>query len=211
MRGARGQGLHGRRDLRRQGQRGADPPRRRPSWCCSRWICPPARTATSSAASSRRTTSSRAVPIVIIGNPDGFAAHRKLKTPRGRVRGQARGPAQLVEKVGALIGLPEVAAGETVVDESLSLNELVDETGARRTVAEEIAVETGRGHRARRPDAGHARRRLRRHVRAPAQHAPRTRAAGGARPSHGPSRDGGGAGARSAQESPRTTPSRIHG
>jgi DNA-binding response OmpR family regulator/predicted nucleic acid-binding Zn-ribbon protein len=58
----------------------------------------------------------KAVPIVIIGNPDGFAQHRKLKAHADDYVARPVDAALLVERVGALIGFPEVSGGELVED-----------------------------------------------------------------------------------------------
>ncbi|HLL54647.1 MAG TPA: response regulator, partial [Myxococcaceae bacterium] len=84
----------------------------------------------------------KGIPVVIIGNPDGFAQHRKLKTRADEYVAKPLELDAVVETVGALIGFPEVAQAEEVIDESLSLSDLVDDTGPHEVVAEEIAVET---------------------------------------------------------------------
>jgi DNA-binding response OmpR family regulator/predicted nucleic acid-binding Zn-ribbon protein len=78
------------------------------------------------------------VPIVIIGNPDGFAQHRKLKAHADDYVARPVDAALLVDRVGALIGFPELPATDEVVDESLTLDSLGEEPGG----AEEIALET---------------------------------------------------------------------
>jgi CheY-like chemotaxis protein len=86
----------------------------------------------------------KAIPVVIIGNPDGFAQHKKLKTRADEYVAKPVDKQALVERVGALIGLPEPAAAE-VVDESLSLSDLVEDDEDSRTsevhAPEEISVE----------------------------------------------------------------------
>jgi DNA-binding response OmpR family regulator/predicted nucleic acid-binding Zn-ribbon protein len=78
------------------------------------------------------------VPIVIIGNPDGFAQHRKLKAHADEYVAKPVDANVLVERVGALIGFPELpAATEELVEESLTLDSLGEEPGG----AEEIALE----------------------------------------------------------------------
>ncbi|MDC0707901.1 response regulator [Stigmatella sp. ncwal1] len=87
------------------------------------------------------------VPIVIIGNPDGFAAHRKLRAHADEYVAKPVDSELLVERVGALIGFPDTVMGEVVENEGLTLDGLADEpmsddepivTGES---AEEIAVE----------------------------------------------------------------------
>ncbi|MCP3137876.1 response regulator [Pyxidicoccus xibeiensis] len=82
------------------------------------------------------------VPIVIIGNPDGFAQHRKLKAHADEYVAKPVDAALLVERVGALIGFPELSATEDVVDESLTLDALGDEP-MTADFGEEISVDTG--------------------------------------------------------------------
>ncbi|MFP2932046.1 PleD family two-component system response regulator, partial [Pyxidicoccus sp. 3LG] len=82
------------------------------------------------------------VPIVIIGNPDGFAQHRKLKAHADEYVAKPVDSGLLVERVGALIGFPELPATEDVVDESLTLDALGDEP-MTADFGEEISVDTG--------------------------------------------------------------------
>ncbi len=86
----------------------------------------------------------KATPVIIIGNPDGFAQHRKLKTRADDYLANPLSPPDLAEKVGALIGFPEAPAGE-LVDDSLSLSDLVDEEPealhTNEYQAEEISIE----------------------------------------------------------------------
>ncbi|KFE66877.1 response regulator [Hyalangium minutum] len=88
------------------------------------------------------------VPIVIIGNPDGFAAHRKLKAHADEYVAKPVDSDQLVDRVGALIGFPEVVVGEVVEDEGLTLDGLTDDEpmdeplSQDEPLAEEIAVES---------------------------------------------------------------------
>lgn len=88
------------------------------------------------------------VPVVIVGNPDGFAQHRKLKTHADEYVAKPVDLAILIERVGGIIGLPEPEeSAPEVVDESLSLSDLVDEepveveAPAEESASEEIAVE----------------------------------------------------------------------
>src|SRR5258706_14454699 len=53
----------------------------------------------------------RQIPVVIIGNPDGFAQHRKLKTKKADDSlAKPFDGSKIVEVVGTLIGLPEPPA-----------------------------------------------------------------------------------------------------
>ncbi|SES77479.1 response regulator [Stigmatella erecta] len=87
------------------------------------------------------------VPIVIIGNPDGFAAHRKLKAHADEYVAKPVDTELLVERVGALIGFPDTVMGEVVENEGLTLDGLADEPMSEdepivsEEGAEEIAVE----------------------------------------------------------------------
>src|SRR5690242_5649246 len=63
------------------------------------------------------------IPIIIIGNPDGFAQHRKLKAHADDYVSKPVNPEELVERVGGLIGFPELPAGE-VVDDGFALGDL---------------------------------------------------------------------------------------
>ncbi|MCP3105404.1 response regulator [Myxococcus sp. K15C18031901] len=82
------------------------------------------------------------VPIVIVGNPDGFAQHRKLKAHADEYVAMPVDANLLTERVGALIGFPEPPVTEDVVDESLTLDALGDEP-MTADFGEEISVDTG--------------------------------------------------------------------
>jgi len=79
-------------------------------------------------------------PIVIIGNPDGFVQHRKLKARADEYVAKPVDPEELVNGVGALIGFPELPATEDLVDESLTLDALGDEP-MTADFGEEISVD----------------------------------------------------------------------
>jgi CheY-like chemotaxis protein len=87
------------------------------------------------------------IPIVIIGNPDGFAAHRKLKAHADEYVAKPVDSELLVERVGALIGFPDTVMGEVVENEGLTLDGLADEPMSEDEPivsaegGEEIAVE----------------------------------------------------------------------
>ncbi|RKG66273.1 response regulator, partial [Corallococcus exercitus] len=83
----------------------------------------------------------KTVPIVIIGSPDGFAAHSKLKARADEYVAKPVDSSVLIERVGGVIGFPEPPASNEVVDESLTLDSLGDEPAA--DFGEEIAVDTG--------------------------------------------------------------------
>ncbi|RKH53962.1 response regulator, partial [Corallococcus aberystwythensis] len=83
----------------------------------------------------------KTVPIVIIGNPDGFAAHGKLKARADEYVAKPVDANVLIERVGGVIGFPELPASNEVVDESLTLDSLGEEPAT--DFGEEIAVDTG--------------------------------------------------------------------
>ncbi|HYO52235.1 response regulator [Archangium sp.] len=86
----------------------------------------------------------KTLPIVIIGNPDGFAQHRKLKAHADDYVAKPVNADELVDRVGALIGFPELPAGE-VVDDGLSMGGLddggLDGLGDEPVQGEELAIE----------------------------------------------------------------------
>jgi CheY-like chemotaxis protein len=81
----------------------------------------------------------KATPIIIIGNPDGFAQHRKLKAHADDYVAKPVNAEELVERVGGLIGFPELPAGE-VVDDGLTLGGL-DGLGDESVQGEELAID----------------------------------------------------------------------
>ncbi|WP_147444852.1 AAA family ATPase [Corallococcus sp. CA053C] len=83
----------------------------------------------------------KTVPIVIIGSPDGFAAHSKLKARADEYVAKPVDTDTLVDRVGGLIGFPELPASDEVVDDSLTLDSLGEESSP--DFGEEIAVDTG--------------------------------------------------------------------
>lgn len=83
----------------------------------------------------------KTVPVVIIGSPDGFAAHSKLKARADEYVAKPVDTDALIERVGGVIGFPEPPASQEVVDESLTLDSLGDEPAT--DFGEEIAVDTG--------------------------------------------------------------------
>lgn len=79
----------------------------------------------------------KAIPLIIVGNPDGFAQHKKLKTRADEYVANKKGDmnvGELVDRAGALIGFPEPPAEE----ETLSAADLMDEDQPK---SEEIMVE----------------------------------------------------------------------
>ncbi|MGQ0505675.1 MAG: response regulator [Myxococcaceae bacterium] len=86
----------------------------------------------------------KSVPVIIMGNSDGFAQHKKLKTRADDYIAKPVDLDLMVNAVGGLIGVPEVTeSGVVEEDESLSLSELVEdpEGAAGESPAEEIAVD----------------------------------------------------------------------
>ncbi len=85
----------------------------------------------------------KAIPVVIVGSPDGFTQHKKLKTRADEYVAKPVDLPAMVSTVGGIVGFPEPAGGDVVEDESLSLSELVeDEPSTGELAAEEIAVDT---------------------------------------------------------------------
>ncbi len=82
----------------------------------------------------------KGIPVIIVGNPDGFAAHRKLKTHADDYLGKPFDPQQVVDRAGALVGFPEPPAEEVVEDDGLNLNELLTEDD--KAAVAEAAAET---------------------------------------------------------------------
>jgi CheY-like chemotaxis protein len=80
----------------------------------------------------------KTVPIIIIGNPDGFAQHRKLKAHADDYVAKPVDADELVDRAGNLIGFPELPAGE-VFDDGLSLGGL-DGLGDEPVQGEELAL-----------------------------------------------------------------------
>ncbi|MFZ5468343.1 MAG: response regulator [Myxococcota bacterium] len=82
----------------------------------------------------------KGIPVVIIGNPDGFAKHKALKTRADEYVAKPVDLGILIQRIGGLIGFPEPPADE--VDDGFSLSDLVEEESTTSEVyAEEIAVE----------------------------------------------------------------------
>ena len=92
----------------------------------------------------------KAVPIIITGNPDGFAQHRKLKAHADDYVARPVDAQLLVERVGALIGFPEVSGGELVEDglDLPGLDEPLSDDGLADFGGEEISVDGEETHAA---------------------------------------------------------------
>lgn len=78
----------------------------------------------------------KAIPLIIVGNADGFAQHKKLKTRADEYVANKKGDMniqELIDRAGALVGFPEPPAQE----ETLSAADLMDEEPR----SEEIMVE----------------------------------------------------------------------
>ncbi|MBF5044110.1 response regulator [Aggregicoccus sp. 17bor-14] len=89
----------------------------------------------------------KGVPIIITGNPDGFAQHRKLKAHADDYVSRPVDADLLVERVGALIGFPPAPEGEAeLVEDGLDLpglDEPLSADGLGDFGGEEISVESG--------------------------------------------------------------------
>ena len=81
----------------------------------------------------------KTVPVIIVGNPDGFGQHKKLKTHADDYLGKPFDPQAIIDRAGALIGLPELPAQDIVEDDSLNLNELLEEQ--KPGMVEDIALD----------------------------------------------------------------------
>lgn len=81
----------------------------------------------------------KSIPVLIVGPPEGFAQHKKLKTRADEYEAKPCDPDALVGKVAALIGWPENAPGAD--DDGLEM-EVSDEEDALGT------AESGVGHSA---------------------------------------------------------------
>src|SRR5688572_20502690 len=56
------------------------------------------------------------IPVMIVGNPDGFAQHRRLKTRADDYLAKPAELKQVAEKAGALIGFPEPPSEAAAAD-----------------------------------------------------------------------------------------------
>lgn len=83
------------------------------------------------------------IPVVIIGkDAEGFESHKRLKARAEEYLKKPFDPPALIEKIGALIGLPEPAADDLVLeDESLNLGAL----GEDEPLGEDKKIETRGG------------------------------------------------------------------
>jgi CheY-like chemotaxis protein len=81
----------------------------------------------------------KTTPVVIIGNPEKFADHRKLRTRADAYVAKPVDLSELMRELDTLVGgFPAEAQEEASSDETVSLTDLLDEPGES---AEEIAVE----------------------------------------------------------------------
>jgi len=76
------------------------------------------------------------IPVVIVGNPDGFVQHSKLKTRAEEYVPKPVDLRVLVERVGGLLGLPEPDAS---ADDSLTMDDVVEAEGD--LPVEEISID----------------------------------------------------------------------
>lgn len=82
----------------------------------------------------------KGVPVVIIGDPKGFAQHQKLKTRAEEYVGKPFEAPDLVERVGGLVGFPPEPESAISADD-FDPGSLLEEEGMT-TSAEEIAIES---------------------------------------------------------------------
>jgi CheY-like chemotaxis protein len=76
------------------------------------------------------------IPVVIVGNPDGFVQHSKLKTRAEEYVPKPVDLRVLVERVGGLLGMPEP---EPTADDSLTMDDVVEAEGD--LAEEEISID----------------------------------------------------------------------
>ena len=87
----------------------------------------------------------KGVPVIIIGDPKGFAQHQKLKTRAEDYVGKPLAVDQLVDAVGKIIGFDPVAPAEEANDSFEPLS-LVEQDGY--PVEEEVALDGNTGETA---------------------------------------------------------------
>lgn len=80
----------------------------------------------------------KSIPVVIVGNPDGFVQHSKLKTHADEYVPKPIDAEVLGERVAAQIGWPEADAD---VNDSLTAEDVVDDGAASAGPVEEITLE----------------------------------------------------------------------
>ena len=84
----------------------------------------------------------KGVPVIIIGDPKGFAQHQKLKTRAEDYVGKPLAVDQLVEAVGKIVGFPPVA--ENAAD-TFDASSMVDGDGDGAFPVEEVQLDGGTG------------------------------------------------------------------
>lgn len=85
----------------------------------------------------------KGVPVVIIGDPKGFAQHQKLKTRAEEYVGKPFDPPAIVERIGGLVGFPPEPESAISADD-FDPGSLLEEEGTT-TSADEIAIEAATG------------------------------------------------------------------
>ncbi len=90
----------------------------------------------------KRDDDTKNVPVVIIGDPKGFAQHQKLKTRAEDYVGKPLEPSELVERVGALIGFPEINVSSRSSSEILIEEQFSEQASTNDTQSEAIEVES---------------------------------------------------------------------
>ncbi len=68
----------------------------------------------------------KTVPVIIVGNPDGFGQHKKLKTHADDYLGKPFDPQAIVDRAGTLIGLPELPSDD-IEEDQVNLNEFLED------------------------------------------------------------------------------------
>lgn len=83
----------------------------------------------------------KAVPVIIIGDPKGFAQHQKLKTRADEYLGKPLSADALVDGVGKLIGFPAVEAAAPSSEDSFDPGSLLEEVGSSEDIPVELPLE----------------------------------------------------------------------
>ncbi|MBL8911537.1 MAG: response regulator, partial [Archangium sp.] len=86
----------------------------------------------------------KGVPVIIVGDPKGFAQHQKLKTRAEDYLGKPLAASALVEGVGKLIGFPPAPeASMTSAEESFDPTSLLEDDGGGGDIPLETPAEEG--------------------------------------------------------------------
>jgi chromosome segregation ATPase/ActR/RegA family two-component response regulator len=83
----------------------------------------------------------KTVPVIIIGDPKGFAQHQKLKTRADDYLGKPLEAAAIVDGVGKLIGFPAVEEPAAEADNSFDPSSMLEEVGGGEELPVDLPVE----------------------------------------------------------------------